>query len=125
MAKNKTKRLRPAVLQENLDAYAALKAIANYNPSNPDFAIEKVKTVFDKIQSEQTLEVQKNAAADAQRDKTVAAEWDGQDIVRGFRTQVKAQFGEDSDEYASTGMKKKSDYKTGGRRKSSNQGGTT
>lgn len=27
MAKNRTKRLRPAILQEGLDAYAALQAI--------------------------------------------------------------------------------------------------
>jgi len=110
MARNKTKRLRPKVLKEIRDAYAALKAIRNYQPPNPDYALDKVTEVFDQIDTDQTLEVQADAAAEAQRDQTVKSEHGGLDIIQGVRTQVKAQFGEESDEYASLGMKKRSEY---------------
>jgi len=39
-------------------------------------------------------------------------------MILGVKAQVKAQYGEDSDEYASLGMKKKSEDKRGGRRAS-------
>ncbi len=42
MANNKTKRLRPVILQEDLDAYAALLAIADYNPGNAAYKIANV-----------------------------------------------------------------------------------
>lgn len=118
MAKNRNKRLRPQILQEDLDAYAALKAIPNYNPSNPAYSLENVEASKTAKETKQTSEVQKQAAADAARDAAVESEWDFHDIMLGVKVQLKAQFGEDSDEYASTGMKKKSDYKSGGRRAS-------
>jgi hypothetical protein len=125
MAKNKNKRLRPAILQEDLDAYAALKAIANYNPSNPAYSLENVEASHDAKVDKQTNEVQKQAAADAARDGAVAGEWNFHDDMLGAKLQVKAQFGEDSDEYASMGMKKKSEYKSGGRKASNNNAPTT
>ena len=41
----------------------------------------------------------------------VAAEWARHNLVLGMRTQVKAQFGDDSNELQSVGLKKKSEYK--------------
>lgn len=125
MAKNRNKRLRPAVLQEDIDAYAALKAIAGYKPSNDAYKLENVEASHNAKVTKQIEEVQKQAAADAARDAAVAGEWDFHDMILGAKIQLKAQFGEDSDEYASTGMKKKSEYKSGGKRKSPNTGGTT
>ncbi len=54
MANNKTKRLRPIILQEDLDASAALLAITNYNPSNDTYKIAVVtasKTATDNMQT--------------------------------------------------------------------------
>ena len=123
MAGKRTKRLRPAVLQEDIDAFAALQAIEGYNPSNSDYTVEKGRAIFERVREDQTLEVQKDAAAAAQRDKAVNSEHDRHDWTQGMKTQVKAQFGEDSDEYASLGMKKKSEYNT--RRRSSSTPPTT
>jgi len=115
MANKRTKRLRPAILQEDIDAYAALRAIDGYNPSNPDFALAKVTESKTVKETKQTEEVQKQAAADAARDGAVSSEWDFHDMILGVKNQVKAQYGEDSDEYASLGLKKKSEYRTGRR----------
>lgn len=115
MANKRTKRLRPAILQEDIDAFAALQAIEGYNPSNSDYTVEKGLAIFARVREDQTLEVQKNAAAEAQRDKAVNSEHDGHEFIQGSKNQVKAQYGEDSDEYASLGLKKKSEYRTGRR----------
>ncbi|CAN5727192.1 hypothetical protein BH20ACI4_BH20ACI4_01000 [soil metagenome] len=56
-------------------------------------------------------EAQDYAKYQASRDVKVADEWEFHDFVRNMRTQVKAQFGEDSDEVQSVGLKKKSEYK--------------
>jgi hypothetical protein len=125
MAKNRNKRLRPQILQEDLDAYAALKGIPNYNPSNSAYSLENVEASKTAKETKQTDEVQKQAAADAARDAAVGREWDFHDMMLGAKIQVKAQFGEDSDEYASMGMKKKSEYRTGGRRTQTNNTPTT
>lgn len=125
MAKNKTQRLRPNVLQANLDAFAALQAIVGYNPSNAQFKLENVTASHGTMGEQQTLEVQKQAAAAAQRDATCDSEWNFHDMILGAKNQVKAQFGENSDEYASLGMKKKSEYKTGRRKSTPTDDGTT
>ena len=41
MAEQNTRPLSPKHLQDDLDAYAALKGISGYTPSNPDFAFAK------------------------------------------------------------------------------------
>ena len=42
MAKNKNKRLSPAILQADLDAFAAVQAIGGYAPANSAYAQAKV-----------------------------------------------------------------------------------
>lgn len=119
------KRLSKKVLQEDREAFAALKNIAGYNPSNPAYSLANAETVFAAMDSKQTIEVQKQTEADGASDDAAEGEYDAHDMVLGFKTQVKAQYGENSNEYQSLGMKKKSEYKRGGRRKPSNNGATT
>ncbi|MET0753048.1 MAG: hypothetical protein ABWZ66_06730 [Pyrinomonadaceae bacterium] len=120
----KPKRLSKKILQEDDAAYAALQAIPNYNPSNKDYTLDKVTSSDETMKADQTTEVQKHAAADAASDKAADSEWARHNMILGAKLQVKAQFGENSDEYASTGMKKKNEYKRG-RRSTQNTGGTT
>lgn len=125
MANNRTKRLRPSVLQEDLDAYAALQAIADYTPANDGFKLTNGTTVKTAMEAKQADSVQKQAAADAARDDAVAAEWDFHDFVLGIKDQIKAQYGKDSNELQSLGLKKKSEYRSGGRKKSVGDGDVT
>lgn len=120
----KPKRLSKKILQEDNEAYAALQAIPNYNPSNKDFELAKVAASDETMKADQTAEVQKHAAADAASDKAAASEWERHNMILGAKIQVKAQFGENSDELASMGIKKKNEYKRG-RRATKNTGGTT
>lgn len=114
----KRNRLSKKIIQQDREAYAALKGITNYNPSNPAFELTEVAGSEQEMNTKQTEEIQKQAIADAARDASADSEWDFHDMILGAKTQVKAQFGVDSDEYASMGMKKKSEYKIGRRKES-------
>jgi len=46
-----------------------------------------------------------------------AGEWDFHNAMLGAKTRVTAQFGDDSDEHAALGLKKKSEYKSPARRR--------
>ncbi|CAN5512323.1 hypothetical protein BH10ACI1_BH10ACI1_12410 [soil metagenome] len=124
MAINKTKRLRPSVLQADIDAYAALQAIGDYRPANDGFNAANGTSAKTAMETKQTEEVQKQAAADAANDDAVAAEWAFHDYILGVKDQVKAQYGKDSNELQSLGLKKKSEYKTGRRSSPNNRNET-
>ena len=52
------------------------------------------------------------ATAAASRDDEVAAQWGFHDFILGAKTQVKAQYGDSSNEIQALGLKKKSEYKS-------------
>ena len=56
-------------------------------------------------------ETQAEAGWKAARDRAVKAEWTLHNLVLGSKNQVKAQYGDDSDEVNAVGLKKKSEYK--------------
>ena len=97
----KPNRLNKRVQQEDIDAYAALQAIRNYAPNNPGFELAEVTASHDAMRAKQTDEVQKNAAADAAEDAAETSERAFHNKMLGAKNQVKAQYGENSDEYAS------------------------
>jgi hypothetical protein len=112
MAKDETVRVRPAQLQEDRDSFAALKGITGYAPANADFAVGKVQAAQDDLVAKRESETKKEGEWDAARDDAVAAEWAFHNAVLGAKAQVKAQFGEDSNEMQALGLKKKSEYKS-------------
>ena len=64
----------------------------------------------------QEAEVAADVALKTARDQATAAEWAFHNIILDSKDQVAAQYGKDSDEYQALGLKKKSEYKTPGRR---------
>jgi hypothetical protein len=119
---SRQKRLNKKILQEDREAFAALQAIEDYNPSNKDFELAKVTDSHQEMVTDQTDEVQKHAVANASSDKATDSERGFHNNILGAKNQVKAQYGENSDEYASLGMKKKDEYKRGRRTASNNAG---
>jgi hypothetical protein len=111
MADRNTKKLSPKLLQEDLDAFAALEAITDFAPSNAKFAKASGTDVKSAMVAAQTKAIQDEAKAKASRDAAVAMEWEFRDYIRNAKTQVKAQYGENSDELQAVGLKKKSEYK--------------
>ena len=117
MADAKTRPLSPGQLQANLDAFAALKNIPGYNPANKDYEIADGDALQTTMDAAQVKSAQDEATAKASRDDEVAAQWAFHDFILGAKTQVKAQFGDSSNEIQALGLKKKSEYKSPSKKK--------
>lgn len=111
MADKRTKRLAPAILLEDIATLDALDAIEDWSPSNPQYSKENARAVRAAMVAKQSKETQDAARAKASRDDSVLAEWDTHDFTLGVKQQGVAQFGENSNQVQSLGLKKKSEYK--------------
>ena len=118
MAKDESKRIRPAVLDADDAALAAVQALTGYAPANPDFSTQSLTTAHAEMVAAQTAESQADAALATARDAAVAKEWAYHNKIVGMRDSVAAQFGRDSDEVQAVGRKRESERKTPGRRPS-------
>jgi hypothetical protein len=117
MSQNPTRRITPAVLQADKDAFDALKAIPNYAPANAAYSVAAITSVRQTLDAKQEAETQAAAVAAAARDDATSSEWDFHNAMLGAKDQVGAQYGKDSNEYQSIGMKKKSEYAKSTQRK--------
>ncbi len=124
MAKNQSIRLKPQILQGDRDALAALQATQNYAPANSAYTVAAINTSRTAMEQAQAAEAQALAAFNAARDNAVAKEWDFHNLLLGAKNQVVAQFGDDSNEVQALGLKKKSEYKSPGKRTSADKTGS-
>jgi hypothetical protein len=111
MAKDQTVRRSPALMREDSQAYMALMDLEDYQPANPAFSKEAVTQLYQAMQD--TVESEVGAANEmaAARDAVVAAEWGFHNAMLGVKAQVLAQYGHDSDQVQSLGLKKKSEHR--------------
>jgi hypothetical protein len=117
MAKDQTRPLRPAQLAADREAFDALQGMETYAPANQELTTAKVEAKRDRLDDLQRDATQAQAEADAKRDAVTAAEWDFHNAMLEVNVQVEAQFGSNSNQFASLGNKKKSEYKSPTRRK--------
>ena len=111
MAKNQNRRLTPAQLQADTDALTALQTFNDYNPSNAAYAKDAGAAKQSNMKAAQEAELAAQNALDSARDAANTAEWEFHNLMLGFKEQVIAQYGKDSDQVQSLGLKKKSEYK--------------
>lgn len=116
MADSKTRRLSPVVLRESIESGDAIAALGDYKPANDDYTQAKIAAARAEMTARQAQETVDFGTYQASRDRATAAEWEYNDLIRGARTQVKAQYGENSDQLQSVGLKKKSEYKAKARK---------
>lgn len=115
MAKE-TRRVKPEVLQADESGFAALKAMALYEPANQKYSLPAINTAHGLMESARTEEAQALAALNTARDNAVAKEWEFHNLMLGVKDQVMAQFGRDSNELQALGLKKASERKAPARR---------
>ncbi len=111
MAKNENVRLQAETLQADEDAFLALKTIAGYSPANPAYSLGTLTAKYETMRAAQEAELRAQNILDAARDATIPAQWEHHNLILGVKDQVIAQFGADSNEVASLGLKKKSERK--------------
>jgi hypothetical protein len=110
MAKDETRRIPPPQLAADQAAYAAVQAITNYKPARAEFDKTPLTTAYNAMVKAQATETEKEGAAAAARDAANAAEWAFHNSILGAKSQVTAQYGANSDEVQSLGLKKKVEY---------------
>ena len=116
MARDESKRVNPSVIESDKAAFAALQAITTYSPANTTYSAAAISSAHVALAGAQQAETQTAAAAAAARDTAVAREWEFHNLMLGAKDQVVAQFGRDSNEVQSMGLKKASEYKPRARR---------
>jgi hypothetical protein len=116
MARNETRRLKSAIIQADENGFAALQAMTAYAPANAVYALDTISAAHRDVNSLRDEEARAVAAAAAARESAVAKEWEFHNLMLGAKAQVIAQFGVDSNEVQLLGLKKKSEYKTPGRK---------
>jgi hypothetical protein len=121
MAKNETKRIKPALLQTDKDCVTAIETLAGYSPINTRYALKALRAKRDDLNGAHRVEAQAIAAASIARQNAIAREWEFHNLMLGAKDQVVAQFGRDSNEAKAVGLKKKSEYKTRARKGPPNQ----
>ena len=119
MAKNETRRITSAVMSVDREAFDALQGITNYAPAKQDYKTEAIKAARDRMDDLQRELTQAEVVADTKRSALTAAEWEFHNSMLAAKVQVEAQFGPNSDEYASLKLKKKAEYKSPSRSKRS------
>ena len=107
-------RMVPAEVQEIRDLITALKAMPTYSPHDQGVTVAALEAKLTEREGKHATERLKENELAAARDATAADEVELRDLRKRARLQVGAQFGKDSDEYASTGVKKESEYKRRG-----------
>ena len=107
---NILKRMPKKQVDKDKDAYVSLKNIPNYNPTNKDVEMVKMDIRYnDMLSAQEQVAVIENQLK-ALNDKCAIIEHAFHDAILEVKSQVKAQFGANSDELNSLGLKKKMDY---------------
>lgn len=115
-----TKRLPATKLERSQYALTAISQLKGYSPLRQEFSADKVNVHNEAIRRTREAEIAAENALSKARDAAIKAEWDAYNFSLVAAEQVMGQYGSNSDEYASLGYKKKSEYKksTPGARKS-------
>jgi hypothetical protein len=116
--------MNPAVLRADRDSYAALQAVAGYNPTNTEYSLAALRAAQIALDGAQLIEAQAVAALATARDAANAREWEFHNLVIGARDQVMAQFGRDSVEMQAVGRKRVSEFRSRTRRTPAPEGET-
>ena len=105
-------RLPPQRVQDDIDAYLAIKVFPDWNPLKPEYAVEAIGRAHDALRAAQEAELHAQHTLDATRDALIGQQWDFHELILGAKEQARAMYGSDSDQVAALGLKKKSDKKS-------------
>lgn len=112
MANTPARRITPSNLKADREAHDALQAMTDYTPSNPAYKLAELTAKRQQMEDKLRAETQAAAAAAAARDEAAAAEWEFHNAIIGAKQQAVAQYGKDSTNVQSLGLKRESEYKS-------------
>lgn len=118
MARRKTTRVTQKVLQQDRDTALAVLGLKDYNPANPEFTSDKLREALNIVEEVTAAETKAAEEAARARQAAINAEWAFHELVLGTKRQVIAQYGDDSQEITTLGLKRKSERRYGRPKKS-------
>lgn len=113
-----TRRLRPQVIDQNIDSFHGLQTIGTYDTTRSDASATHLQQTYQAMLTQQQAETEKLALYRAAADAARLAEWEFHNAVLAMKEVVRGQYGSDSDQAQAIGLKKKSDRKRPIRKKS-------
>ena len=119
MAFDQTRRLRPLIVEEDCDAFTALKQLPGYTSTIADYSAEQIQNDYEAMEKARAAEIAAQNALDSARIDVIQAEWRFHNAMLGAKKQVVAHFGEDSKAVAALGLTRKSERRRPTRRAAS------
>ena len=107
------KRITPKKMAKAATGLTSLMQLRDYSPMRKEFSPDNASALERTYKETGAAWIAAQNALDKARDAAVAAEWAVHNFMQGAEEQVVGQYGSNSDEYASIGYKKKSEYKKG------------
>jgi len=120
MAKKQTRRLPPEVLAEDLRILEAIKALPNYNPSDPKYSVAALEAKYAEMVAAQQEEARALAAVESARADSALAQWEYENALLSADNQGSAQHGKDSNKWQALGKKKSEFSKRATKKKAGN-----
>ena len=117
MAKRTNTRVTQRVLTLDKQIATAVMSLKDYNPANKEFTAQRLREALKGLEDATAAEQKALEAVAKARESAIRVESAFHELVLGTKRQVLAQYGDDSDEITSLGMKKKSERKYGRPRK--------
>jgi len=111
MATKQQQPVAPSLLREDEAALIALKQMTGYAPGNVGLKADAIQTLMDAREAAAEAEKVAADALDAKRKASEAADRAFHTAMKAAKKAVISQFGEDSDEIASLGLKRATEYK--------------
>jgi predicted ABC-class ATPase len=107
MIKQEARRLQPNAITEDTSCADAIIGLEDYDPKQAKYAKTKLGEAKKAVADARTDEAKADATAALARQAAMRAEWSFHNLVLGAKGQVKAQYGEDSDEMKTIGLNNK------------------
>ncbi|RUR76721.1 hypothetical protein ACF3DV_06895 [Chlorogloeopsis fritschii PCC 9212] len=114
---DKTRRLPPQTISQDIDSLHGLQTISTYNTTRADASEANLQTAYQAMLTLQQAETEKLALYRAAADAARLAEWEFHNAVLAMKEVVRGQYGSDSDQAQAVGLKKKSERKRPSRKK--------
>jgi hypothetical protein len=106
-----SKRLRDAVIQEDVKILYNAKNFVDYSPFRPEAQISYLNDLESKMRFAREAEIQAKAQLRAASAAAQKLEWEFHNGILSLKQSVLAQYGDDSNEAEDVGFTKKSDRK--------------
>ena len=114
MAKRK---VPPGDLAKDMAAQDAIGELTDFAPGNPKHTYAELDIIKQRLLAKQAVEEGLERALQAARDDTADVSWEYHDAIKGSKTSVKGQYGENSNQAQSVGYKKADEIQRGRRKK--------